>query len=59
MTLKLRSGIIGTGFMGSVHAHAVRAAGGEVSAIAGSSQASAEAAAAALGARTAAESPKH
>jgi predicted dehydrogenase len=58
MTLKLRSGIIGTGFMGSVHAHAVRAAGGEVSAIAGSSQASAEAAAASLGARTAAESPE-
>lgn len=58
MSLKLRSGIIGTGFMGSVHAHAVRAAGGEVSAIAGSSQASAEAAAAALDARTAAESPE-
>ncbi|MFE5839639.1 Gfo/Idh/MocA family protein [Arthrobacter sp. NPDC056493] len=58
MTLKLRSGIIGTGFMGSVHAHAVRAAGGEVSAVAGSSQASAEAAAAGLGARTAAESPE-
>jgi predicted dehydrogenase len=58
MALKPRSGIIGTGFMGSVHAHAVRAAGGEVSAIAGSSQASAEAAAAALGARTAAESPE-
>ncbi|MEV8147365.1 Gfo/Idh/MocA family oxidoreductase [Arthrobacter sp. NPDC080073] len=58
MTFKLRSGIIGTGFMGSVHAHAVRAAGGEVSAVAGSSQASAEAAAAGLGARTAAESPE-
>ncbi|WP_115787663.1 Gfo/Idh/MocA family protein [Arthrobacter silvisoli] len=58
MTPKLRSGIIGTGFMGSVHAHAVRAAGGEVSAVAGSSQASGEAAAAALGARTAAESPE-
>ncbi|AXJ08938.1 Gfo/Idh/MocA family protein [Arthrobacter sp. PM3] len=58
MALKLRSGIIGTGFMGSVHAHAVRAAGGEVSAIAGSSHASGEAAAAALGARTAAESPE-
>ncbi|NUU31931.1 Gfo/Idh/MocA family oxidoreductase [Arthrobacter sp. C9C5] len=58
MTLKLRSGIIGTGFMGSIHAHAVRAAGGEVSAIAGSSQASAEAAAASLGARTATESPE-
>jgi len=44
--------------MGSVHAHAVRVAGGEVSAVAGSSQASAEAAAAGLGARTAAESPE-
>lgn len=54
----MRAGIIGTGFMGSVHAHAVRAAGGEVIAVAGSSQASAEAAASALGARTAAESPE-
>ena len=44
--------------MGSVHAHAVRAAGGEVIAVAGSSQASAEAAASVLGARTAAESPE-
>ncbi|MDP9989122.1 Gfo/Idh/MocA family oxidoreductase [Arthrobacter sp. FW306-05-C] len=58
MTSQLRAGIIGTGFMGSVHAHAVRAAGGEVVAVAGSSQASAEAAAPALGARTAAESPE-
>jgi predicted dehydrogenase len=58
MTVKLRSGIIGTGFMGSVHAHAVRAAGGEVSAVAGSSQASGEAAAVSLGARTAAASPE-
>jgi len=58
MTAKLRAGIIGTGFMGSVHAHAVRAAGGEVTAVAGSSQASAEAAAASLGARTAAKSPE-
>jgi predicted dehydrogenase len=58
MTFKLRAGIIGTGFMGSVHAHAVRAAGGEVSAVAGRSPASAEAAAAGLGARTAAESPE-
>ncbi|MDQ0851655.1 putative dehydrogenase [Arthrobacter sp. B3I9] len=58
MTAKLRSGIIGTGFMGSVHAHAVRAAGGEVSAVAGSSQASGEAAAVSLGARTAAASPE-
>ncbi|CAN7346430.1 Gfo/Idh/MocA family oxidoreductase [Arthrobacter sp. LjRoot14] len=44
--------------MGSVHAHAVRAAGGEVSAVAGRSPAAAEAAAAGLGARTAAESPE-
>lgn len=58
MTVKLRAGIIGTGFMGSVHAHAVRAAGGEVFAVAGSSHASAEAAASVLGARTAAESPE-
>lgn len=58
MTFKPRAGIIGTGFMGSVHAHAVRAAGGDVSAVAGSSRASAEAAAAGLGARTAAESPE-
>jgi predicted dehydrogenase len=58
MTAKLRAGIIGTGFMGSVHAHAVRAAGGEVTVVAGSSQASGEAAAAGLGARTAAESPE-
>lgn len=58
MTVKLRAGIIGTGFMGSVHAHAVRAAGGEVIAVAGSSHASAEAAASVLGARTAAESPE-
>src|SRR5215207_3947399 len=58
MTPKLRAGIIGTGFMGSVHAHAVRAAGSEVTAVAGSSQASGEAAAAGLGARTAAASPE-
>ncbi|GAC1368097.1 MAG: Gfo/Idh/MocA family oxidoreductase [Pseudarthrobacter sp.] len=58
MTFQLRAGIIGTGFMGSVHAHAVRAAGGEVIAVAGSSHASAEAAVSALGARTAAESPE-
>jgi predicted dehydrogenase len=58
MSFKLRSGIIGTGFMGSVHAHAVRAAGGDISAVAGSSQASGEAAAASLSARTAAASPE-
>jgi predicted dehydrogenase len=44
--------------MGSVHAHAVRAAGGDLIAVAGRTQASAEAAASALGARFAAESPE-
>lgn len=38
-----RSGIIGTGFMGAVHAWAVRAAGGVVSAVAASSRTRAEA----------------
>ncbi|NUT72183.1 Gfo/Idh/MocA family protein [Pseudarthrobacter sp. C4D7] len=56
MTFQLRAGIIGTGFMGSVHAHAVRAAGGVVTAVAGSSKGSAEAAASVLGAQAAAES---
>ena len=37
MTDRLRAGIIGTGFIAEVHAHAVRAAGGVVSQIAGSS----------------------
>ncbi|MFF2315307.1 Gfo/Idh/MocA family protein [Arthrobacter sp. NPDC058097] len=37
----LRSGIVGTGFMGSVHAQAVTAAGGIVDSVAGSSLASA------------------
>jgi predicted dehydrogenase len=45
---RLRAGIIGTGFMGRVHAHAVRAAGGEVAAVASSSAESAEAGATAL-----------
>ncbi|MET1089338.1 MAG: Gfo/Idh/MocA family oxidoreductase, partial [Arthrobacter sp.] len=58
MTSTPRAGIIGTGFMGSVHSHAVRAAGGQVSAVAGSSRAGAETAAARLGARAAAESPE-
>ncbi|MFC9772523.1 MULTISPECIES: Gfo/Idh/MocA family protein [unclassified Pseudarthrobacter] len=53
-----RAGIIGTGFMGSVHAHAVRTAGSTISAVAGSSHASAEVAAAKLGARAAATSPE-
>ncbi len=37
MTHRLRAGIIGTGFIAEVHAHAVRAAGGVVGQIAGSS----------------------
>lgn len=56
MAFQIRAGIIGTGFMGSVHAHAVRAAGGQVLAVAGRTQAAAETAAAALGARFGAES---
>lgn len=58
MTATPRAGIIGTGFMGVVHSHAVRAAGGTVSAVAGSSRARAEAAAAALGAQSVAGSPE-
>ena len=42
---RIRAGIIGTGFMGRVHAHAVQAAGGELVAVAGSSPARAQAAA--------------
>lgn len=53
-----RSGIIGTGFMGEVHAHAVRAAGGTVSAVAGRTTASAARAAPVLGALRAAASPQ-
>ncbi|MFJ9554785.1 Gfo/Idh/MocA family protein [Nocardiopsis sp. NPDC101807] len=37
-----RAAVIGTGFMGRVHSHAVRAAGGEVVGVAGSSPAKAE-----------------
>ncbi|WP_136610936.1 Gfo/Idh/MocA family protein [Sinomonas albida] len=58
MASTLRSGIIGTGFMGEVHAHAVRAAGGTVGAVAGRTTASAERAATALGALHAAASPE-
>ena len=35
MAARFRAGIIGAGFMGTVHAHAVRAAGGVVSRVAG------------------------
>jgi predicted dehydrogenase len=58
MTSTPRAGIIGTGFMGAVHSRAVRAAGSTVSAVAGSSRASGEAAAAGLGAQAVAESPE-
>jgi predicted dehydrogenase len=47
---RLRSGIVGAGFAGAVHARAVRAAGGVVAAVAGSSAESGLAAAERLGA---------
>ncbi|MGB3828994.1 MAG: Gfo/Idh/MocA family oxidoreductase [Ornithinimicrobium sp.] len=54
----VRSGIIGTGFMGGVHAHSVRAAGGVVSQIAGSDSREAAEAATRLGAERGAASPE-
>jgi predicted dehydrogenase len=51
-----RSGIIGTGFIGAVHARAVRAAGGVVSAVAGSSRTRAQAMATTMGASRVSES---
>ncbi|SFK40664.1 Gfo/Idh/MocA family protein [Geodermatophilus ruber] len=42
MSAPVRFGIVGTGFMARVHAHAVRAAGGVVTRVAGSSPARAE-----------------
>jgi predicted dehydrogenase len=53
---QIRFGIVGTGFMARVHAHAVRAAGGVVSCVAGSSAARAAEAADGLGAARAAGS---
>jgi predicted dehydrogenase len=50
MASRIRAGIIGAGFMGSVHAHAVRAAGGTVTRVAVSDATRAEEAAALLGA---------
>lgn len=58
MTDRLRSGIIGSGFMGQVHAHALRVAGADLTAVAGSSPAAAEAGAARLGAERAARTPQ-
>jgi len=56
MTDKLRTGIIGAGFIGTVHAHAVRAAGGLITRVADSSPEKAVASARRLGAVSAAES---
>ncbi|MBP2366816.1 Gfo/Idh/MocA family protein [Pseudonocardia parietis] len=50
MADSLRAGIIGAGFIGGVHAHAVRAAGGEVTRVAASTPDRSAAAAARLGA---------
>ncbi len=51
MSERLRAGIIGTGFIGTVHANAVRAEGGEVTRVAASTPDRAAAAATRLGAR--------
>jgi predicted dehydrogenase len=56
MTARFRAGIIGAGFMSTVHAHAVRAAGGVVSRVAGRTPEAAEQAAQRLGAERAAAS---
>ncbi len=56
MTDRLRAGIIGAGFMGRVHAHAVRAVGADVVAVSSSSPETAKIGAAALGAERAAVS---
>ncbi|RZT85745.1 putative dehydrogenase [Pseudonocardia sediminis] len=53
---RLRAGIIGAGFIGGVHAHAVRAAGGEVTRVAASRPDRSEEAAARLGAHAGAPS---
>ncbi|MFF5211979.1 Gfo/Idh/MocA family oxidoreductase [Streptosporangium sp. NPDC000396] len=56
MTRRFRAGIIGAGFIGAVHAHAVRASGGVVALVAGSTPESAAIAAERLGADQAAGS---
>jgi predicted dehydrogenase len=56
MTDRLRAGIVGAGFIGEVHARAVRAAGGVVTRVAASTPERSKAAAARLGAEGAAES---
>jgi predicted dehydrogenase len=55
---RIRAGIIGTGFMGRVHAHAVQAAGAELVAVAGSSPGRAQAAAGELRALRPAADPR-
>src|SRR4051794_17701556 len=50
VTTRLRAGIAGTGFIAAVHAHAVRAAGGQVVAVLGSNPGSTAAGVDALGA---------
>ena len=52
--MSLRVAIAGTGFIGAVHAHAVRAAGGRVAAVLASTPERSEAAARRLGAERAA-----
>lgn len=56
MTSQLRAGIIGAGFIGGVHAHAVRASGHVITRVADSSADAAREAAARLGALAGAES---
>jgi predicted dehydrogenase len=56
MADRLRAGIVGVGFIGAVHAHAVRAAGGLVARVAASTPERSAAAALRLGAEKAAES---
>ena len=56
MTDRLRAGIVGAGFMGEVHARAVRAAGGVVARVAASTPERSAAAAERLGAEGFAES---
>jgi predicted dehydrogenase len=55
MTDRLRAGIVGAGFMGEVHARAIRAAGGVVARVAASTPERSAAAAARLGAEGPAE----
>src|SRR3954462_6198807 len=54
----LRAAIAGTGFIGAVHAHAVRVAGGTVAGVAASTPARSQAAAAQLGAERAPAGPE-